>query len=379
LQHHVYVLSRYGAEESSSFERTFLHTHLDYHYRLLHDDHKTGFLGIDYTYLDEYKRSNLNLTERGGLFVREVHPGSSAIQQGLLFGDYITAIDGMPISRHNRLSKLLKGRPAGSTVEVTLWRKSRPARPIGDARSAGDYREIVVEVRLEEYEKLIRSRRPKTALARLGCEWVCNAISHGVVCRVGGGLSTVHGICDSHGRYFDTPDVRMLKIVMEELTPGESVTLEPGGVELDLGIACGRKRRALLAPSAMDPADIERLRKAHPGYFAAPSPSACRYDDRSATVLAFDRRFALLMKYRSTTETRGTSVPIDDAYAFATWNDIESGPVHVYVGVCSQWPGSGMVRFTEGEFLSFDHDRVRALADVDAHPAPTVDTAARSG
>jgi 2-alkenal reductase len=82
----------------------------------------------------------LDLPREGGFLIYEVAPGSPADRAGLrgarrrvivgnyevyVGGDLIMAIDGKPITGPNDLTRLLRRKRPGDTVELTIYRDGR--------------------------------------------------------------------------------------------------------------------------------------------------------------------------------------------------------------------------------------------------------------
>jgi len=66
--------------------------------------------------------SALGLDRDRGVFVVDTTPGAPGAQAGLRFGDFVTALDGQPVTDTNELVSALKGRTPGSQGTLTVWR-----------------------------------------------------------------------------------------------------------------------------------------------------------------------------------------------------------------------------------------------------------------
>jgi TPR repeat protein len=66
--------------------------------------------------------STLGLDRESGVFVVDTTPGAPAAQAGLRFGDFVTALDGKPVTQTNEFVDELKTRSPGSQGTLTVWR-----------------------------------------------------------------------------------------------------------------------------------------------------------------------------------------------------------------------------------------------------------------
>lgn len=64
----------------------------------------------------------LGLNQEAGVFVVDTTPGAPAAQAGLRFGDFVTALDGTPVTETAQLVEAIKARPPGSQGMLTVWR-----------------------------------------------------------------------------------------------------------------------------------------------------------------------------------------------------------------------------------------------------------------
>jgi hypothetical protein len=383
MQHYIYESERFALEESSSFERAFLAEHFRSLYLKKHKERGIGFLGVDYDYLNDFKRRRLHLEDWtvGGILVRDVHPGTDAMTKGIRRGDYITKIDGVPLGRKNQLSQLLEGVDSKGDVEVTLVRK----KVASDQVTGKDkYQELNLTVSLSNYEKLIRPKVPKEAMATLDCEFRHNSPDHGVVCRWRKGNSTtdvtITGM-KSHllDRYFETPDVRMLRAALAQLVPGETVALEGTSTNAEgtdhwhrhVLMKCQRplRREGVSQHSKSVTAEVravakddrDAILKAHPDKFAGlgqggqpVSLDAMNHKLETAkncVAFVFDAKFSRLFDYHC-----GDGHAMSTIRQLPVWSHVDSGPIHVFIGRFSG--PSGTRTLVEEGFVTFDHDRI---------------------
>ncbi|WP_411015477.1 PDZ domain-containing protein, partial [Salmonella sp. s41069] len=64
----------------------------------------------------------LGLERDTGVFVVDTTPGAPAAQAGLRFGDFLTALDGAPVTETTQLVEAIKKRAPGSQATFTVWR-----------------------------------------------------------------------------------------------------------------------------------------------------------------------------------------------------------------------------------------------------------------
>jgi TPR repeat protein len=64
----------------------------------------------------------LGLDTEAGVFVVDTTPGAPAAQAGLRFGDFVTALDGTPITQTSDFIEAVKARAPGSASTLTVWR-----------------------------------------------------------------------------------------------------------------------------------------------------------------------------------------------------------------------------------------------------------------
>ncbi|MCC7252159.1 PDZ domain-containing protein [Hyphomicrobium sp.] len=66
--------------------------------------------------------SALGLDGEAGIFVVDTTPGAPGAQAGLRFGDFVTALDGTPITHTSEFLEAVKARTPGSQGTLTVWR-----------------------------------------------------------------------------------------------------------------------------------------------------------------------------------------------------------------------------------------------------------------
>jgi len=66
--------------------------------------------------------STLGLPQESGVFVVDTTPGGPAALSGLRFGDFVTALDGQPVTKTTELVDAIKSRVPGSQGMLTVWR-----------------------------------------------------------------------------------------------------------------------------------------------------------------------------------------------------------------------------------------------------------------
>jgi len=64
----------------------------------------------------------LGLDKEAGVFVVDTTPGAPAAQAGLRFGDFVTALDGAPVTQTSDFVEAVKKRTPGSQGTLTVWR-----------------------------------------------------------------------------------------------------------------------------------------------------------------------------------------------------------------------------------------------------------------
>ena len=90
-----------------------------------HGEVRRGRLGISMQDLTPALASAMDLELRGGAVIAEVEPGSPAAQAGLRPGDVIVEVEGQPILDAGDLRNLVGVMPAGTGLDVVLYRAGR--------------------------------------------------------------------------------------------------------------------------------------------------------------------------------------------------------------------------------------------------------------
>jgi 2-alkenal reductase len=82
-------------------------------------------LGIDYESITPDVARERNLERAGGAIVLDTRAGSAAARAGLMKGDVITAVDGIPLDLDHALTELLWSYRAGDVIKLTILRASK--------------------------------------------------------------------------------------------------------------------------------------------------------------------------------------------------------------------------------------------------------------
>jgi hypothetical protein len=222
---HAYEMQRSAAENASSFESTFLRRHFTPDYARRLKAREVGYLGVEYAHLNDFKRMRLGLDENtAGLWVRSVHGNSGAMREGIRRGDVITAFNGVPLGPGEGVGTALSGKKPGAKVDVEYVRRIFSGRVETDLWTR---RRCTVE--LAEFSDLITAREIPAAAARLGWYFSHNSLKSGVVCRLAPNDPTEKRVTtivsNELGQRFEVADRRMLRLALEQLIPGECVTL----------------------------------------------------------------------------------------------------------------------------------------------------------
>lgn len=258
LEHYLYEIERFTIEELSLFELRFLKKHFGHLHRSRqrgspipshlphhHHPHKvahhggpdhggTPGLGIEYSELNDFKRECLCLDQvDGGVWVRKVHPDPEGLRAQLLPGDYITHINGVPFGRNNRLLTLLTGAHVGDQVQLRVRRHDPATAP---PSSVNAYTELDLTITLDDIDT-IKDLDLEDEPPTIGCTFLHNSPDRGVVCRDGEKVDTITivAVCSTQPpRFWPTPDVYMLRLVLSQFEPGDTVGLvirHPDGSE----------------------------------------------------------------------------------------------------------------------------------------------------
>ncbi len=84
-----------------------------------------AYLGVRLEDVTAEDASRLRLPAEAGALVDEVIAGSPAEEAGLLAGDVVTAVSGLPILSAAQLQRTIRENPAGRTVNLTIVRDGR--------------------------------------------------------------------------------------------------------------------------------------------------------------------------------------------------------------------------------------------------------------
>lgn len=71
------------------------------------------------------RKHDLNMEQPRGVYLRQVQPNSPAERGGLLGGDVILSLDGIPVNHFNHLQTLIYSRDPGETVNLQIMRQSQ--------------------------------------------------------------------------------------------------------------------------------------------------------------------------------------------------------------------------------------------------------------
>lgn len=81
-----------------------------------------GFLGVALTELTPELRAHFGVGEDEGVMVSKVLDDSPAQKAGLEVGDIVTAVDSKRIGSGHSLSRIIRGKEAGESVLLEVWR-----------------------------------------------------------------------------------------------------------------------------------------------------------------------------------------------------------------------------------------------------------------
>jgi len=106
---------------------------------------RRGMLGINMQNITDDTAKALELTEKSGILVSNVKPGSAADKAGLKRGDIITAINGEKIEDSNVLRNKVAGTLPGADIKVSVLREGKPVEltatldefNVGDVKTPG--------------------------------------------------------------------------------------------------------------------------------------------------------------------------------------------------------------------------------------------------
>lgn len=80
------------------------------------------YLGIQYQFLTPALAARLGITQKQGVYIGAVVPGSPAASAGIKANDVITQIDGATLQDDSQLAKIIDGHKVGDTVTLTVAR-----------------------------------------------------------------------------------------------------------------------------------------------------------------------------------------------------------------------------------------------------------------
>lgn len=369
LEYMSYETERFAAEEGSEFERTFLHRHFRPIFIKDHRERKIGYLGIEYSYLNDYKRHCLGLRDaEGGLLVKRVYAGSAAMKEGVRPWDLVVSVNGMPVGLENTLSEVLEGTAAYGIVDVDLLRKINIGRC---ASSKMDYSTHHFRVMLGDVSRMLEPRA--LSWSRLGCKVRGTSYQGGALCYWEKPVIAEDGVVlpanlDTRitairstlsGRWYEVPDATMFRLALEQVVAGDTITLLDDGKQL---------ARVVAKPETLEPAPpktgpsrkwvelgptdgevTKRLIKFYPDRLASRAelqPGVASQNTGMSYLMFFDSNLALLF------ECCGCYSKVEDVSGFKLWNGLGAGPVHVFRGVL---PNSGRADDLRlGQFLTYD-------------------------
>jgi serine protease Do len=84
-----------------------------------------GYLGVQIGDLAPEVATQLGLSAKSGVVVRNVFEGSPAAKAGLRDGDIVTALDGKPVKSGHELQQIVAGLPLHKPAELTVYRDGK--------------------------------------------------------------------------------------------------------------------------------------------------------------------------------------------------------------------------------------------------------------
>jgi serine protease Do len=85
-----------------------------------------GWLGIQIQAITPELAAGLGLNKPGGVLVAEVIPNGPASESNLRAGDVIVSVNGQPIETPKDLPKKVAATPAGTRINLEVWRHGKP-------------------------------------------------------------------------------------------------------------------------------------------------------------------------------------------------------------------------------------------------------------
>jgi len=108
-----------GSEEPGEGENQARHNRV---YRYLAEPMGRGYLGVQVLHLTPELRVHFGVSEDAGVMVAKVDPGSPAAQAEVQVGDILTDIDSESIVSPMMLSRYIRAKEEGVSVNLGLWR-----------------------------------------------------------------------------------------------------------------------------------------------------------------------------------------------------------------------------------------------------------------
>lgn len=162
-------------------------------------------IGVQLTDLTPELREHFGVDKDVGVMVARTLEGQPAELAGVEIGDIITAIDGAAVDSTSDLTRVIRGKEVGETVDLEIWRdgatrsldvpvgERQPRRIVdvlGGRAVPGDRRLLVLpEIRMRDFQI------DDEALEKLSMEWE-SAIR----------LPDIQGVLEHLGQYFTSED-----------------------------------------------------------------------------------------------------------------------------------------------------------------------------
>ena len=84
-----------------------------------------GYIGVEIQEVDDATAKALGMSEPHGVIIQKVVPGGSASKADIKAGDVILKVDGKEVNKPNELQSMIATKPAGSTVDLTIYRNGK--------------------------------------------------------------------------------------------------------------------------------------------------------------------------------------------------------------------------------------------------------------
>ena len=162
-------------------------------------------IGVQLTDLTPELREHFGVDKDVGVMVARTLEGQPAVLAGVEVGDIITAIDGAAVDSPSDLTRVIRGKEVGETVDLEIWRDGASRRldvPVGERQPrrivdirpgrtlSGDRRLLLLpEIRMRDFQI------DADALEKLSTEWE-GAIR----------LPDIQGVLEHLGQYFSSED-----------------------------------------------------------------------------------------------------------------------------------------------------------------------------